>query len=35
MLAIAEEDNSPDDQILALERIITLEPRNYLENFKN
>lgn len=34
MLAIAEEDNSPDDQILALERIITLEPRNYLENFK-
>ncbi|BAP29685.1 uncharacterized protein CHSO_0648 [Chryseobacterium sp. StRB126] len=34
MLAVAEEDNSPDDQILALERIITLEPINYLKNFQ-
>lgn len=34
MLTVAEEDNSPDDQILALERIITLEPINYLKNFQ-
>lgn len=34
MLETATNNNSPDDQILALQRIITLEPKNYLQNFQ-
>lgn len=33
MLEAATNNKSPDDQILALQRIISLEPPNYLENF--
>lgn len=34
MLEAAITNKSPDDQILALQRIITLDPKNYLENFQ-
>jgi len=34
MLQAATNNKSPDDQILALQRIITLDPKNYLTNFQ-
>ncbi|MCY1659596.1 tetratricopeptide repeat-containing sensor histidine kinase [Chryseobacterium sp. SL1] len=34
MLEEAKKNNSPDDQITALKRIITLDPPNYLRNFE-
>lgn len=34
MLTEATNNNSPDDQITALKRIVTLEPENYLRNFQ-
>ncbi len=34
MLKEATRNNSPDDQITALKRIISLEPENYLQNFE-
>jgi tetratricopeptide (TPR) repeat protein len=34
MLTEATNHNSPDDQITALKRIVTLEPKNYLQNFQ-
>ncbi|WP_144281341.1 tetratricopeptide repeat-containing sensor histidine kinase [Chryseobacterium echinoideorum] len=34
MLKEAIHNNSPDDQITALKRIISLEPENYLQNFE-
>lgn len=34
MLKEATHNNSPDDQITALKRIISLEPENYLQNFE-
>lgn len=34
MLQAAANNKSPDDQILALQRIITLDPKNYLTNFQ-
>ncbi|MCU7614606.1 tetratricopeptide repeat protein [Chryseobacterium sp. GMJ5] len=35
MLKEATQNNSPDDQITALKKIITLDPENYLQNFEN
>ncbi|WP_449400145.1 hypothetical protein [Chryseobacterium wanjuense] len=34
MLTEATNNNSPNDQITALKRIVTLEPENYLQNFQ-
>lgn len=34
MLKAATDNNSPDDQILALQRIISLDAKNYLKNFE-
>jgi len=34
MLETATKNNSPGDQILALKRLIILDPNNYLENFQ-
>lgn len=34
MLKEATQNNSPDDQITALKKIITLDPENYLQNFE-
>lgn len=34
MLQAATNNESPDDQILALQRIINLDPKSYLENFQ-
>lgn len=34
MLKTAIDNKSPNDQILALERIISLDPKNYLESFQ-
>ncbi|WBV59205.1 LPXTG cell wall anchor domain-containing protein [Chryseobacterium camelliae] len=35
MLTEATNNHSPDDQILALQRIITLDPKNYLRSFEH
>lgn len=34
MLNVATNNKSPDDRIIALERIISLDPKNYLKNFE-